>query len=209
MYQLYYSAGACSMAINVILNELAQPFDLINANQPNSKSRTPEFLKVSPRGYVPILVVDGTPISEGGAIITYLCDTHPSDLMPKSGIARAKALEALMFCNATLHPAYSKAFGVFKSNFDDATKKQVLDAACEGIQKLWNDVEQKLGSQKYLCGDKVTCADILMTVIANWGSFEGRVNLGPNVKRLCAEISSRPAYQKALQAEGVEYKAAA
>jgi len=209
MYKLYYSAGSCSMSIHAILNELGQKFELVDANQPGTKTRTAEFLKISPRGTVPVLEIDGTPIHEGGAIITYLCDTHESALLPKSGMARAKALEALMFCNATLHPAYSRAFGAMKQA-DPAVKEMLLAAAAENINKLWAEVDGKLGQRKYLAGDAITAGDILMTVNANWsGAFGEAIKIGPNVKRVISEIKSRPAFQKALQTESVDYKVAA
>lgn len=208
-YQLYYSPGACSMAVNVLLRELNQPFELTNANQPGTKNRTPEFLAVNPRGQVPILVVDGTPISEGGAILTYLCDTHPGALLPQSGIARAQALEGLMFCNSTLHPKYGPAFGALKTK-SGAELDAALDQSGEAVQKLWDHVEEKLGKQKYLAGNQITVGDILMTVIANWnGVFGNRVKLGPNVTRVLSEVKSRPAFQQALESEGQTYKAAA
>lgn len=209
MYKLYYSAGACSMAIHVILNEIGCPYELIDANQPGTKTRTAEFLKISPRGMVPVLEIEGVPIHEGGAIITYICDAHQSKLLPAQGLERARALEALMFCNATLHPAYSRAFGAMKQA-DPALKDAMLRNACETISKLWAEVDQKLAGQKYLAGDDVTAGDILMTVIANWsGAFGESVQIPANVKRVISEIKSRPAFQKALQAEQVEYKVAA
>lgn len=209
-YKLYYSAGACSMAIHVLLNELNQPYQLVDANKPGTKERTPEFLKISPRGMVPVLEIDGTPVYEGGAILTYLCDTHESTLLPQEGMARAKALEALMFCNSTLHPAYSRAFGAMKMTDPAIPKDKLIALACENINKLWAEVDAKLAKQKYLAGEQLTVGDILMTVIANWsGNFGSAVTLPENVKRVLAEVKARPAYQKALQSEGVEYKAAA
>ncbi len=207
-YKLYYSAGACSMAVHCILNELGQKYELVNANQEGTKTRTPEFLKISPRGMVPVLEIDGTPIFEGGAIITYLCDSHPSALLPKEGMKRAKALEALMFCNSTLHPAYSRAFGAMK--MDPSMKDKLLQLACENINKLWAEVDAKLAKQKYLAGDEMTAGDILMMVIASWsGAFGDAIQLPANVRRVVDEIKARPACQAAMQEEGVQQKAAA
>ncbi len=210
MYTLYYSPGACSMAVHVVLNELGVPFKLENTSLSEGKNRTPEFLKLNPRGAVPVLVDDGKPLTEGAAILMYLIEKHGSNLLPKSGWERAKALEALMFCNATLHPAYARGFFIKKSTKDEAAKEQLLQEACRVIQKIWDQIENKLATQPYLGGQQLTVADILMTVIANWsGMLPYPITPGPKSKELFKTIIARPAYKKALEAEHVEYKVAA
>ena len=201
-YKLYYKSGACSMAVHVILNELNVPFEAVEQKD----LKAPDFLKLNPRGQIPLLVVDGEPVKEGAAIIAYLLDTHSNDLMPKSGIERAKALEWLMWANASLHPACSKMFWLNKQSFDDATKAELAQLFSAQIQSLWDEADARLAKTKYLAGDKVTSADILMAVIANWGL---PVTLGANVKRVLKDVTALPSYQKALATEQIEYKAAA
>lgn len=202
MYTLYYKPGACSMAVHAVLNELNVPFETIK----QTDLKSPEFLKLNPRGQIPLLVVDGEPVKEGAAIITWLLDTHTSSLLPKSGIERAKALEWLMWGNASLHPACGKMFWLNKLTLDEAVKTELAKVITGQIQSLWDEADARLAKHKYLAGETLTAADILITVIANWGL---PVTLGPNVKRLIKEVSARPAYQKALKTEEVEYKAAA
>lgn len=200
-YKLFYKPGACSMAVHVILNELNVPFEAIKQDD----LKAPEFLKINPRGQVPLLLVGDEPVKEGGAIITWLLDTHENDLMPQSGIARAKALEWLMWCNASLHPACSRIFGLSKMDLDDATKEKLTPLLMNAVQALWDEAEARLAKTAYLAGDKITAADILLAVIANWGVGKP----GANVKRVLKDVIARPAYQKTLAAEQVEYKAAA
>ncbi len=203
-YKLYYKPGACSMAVHIILNELNVPFEAIKQDD----LKAPDFVKLNPRGQVPLLIVDGEPVKEGAAIITYLLDTHANNLMPKSGIERAKALEWLMWCNASLHPACSKIFGLKKPSADilDVKAKDDLQTLfLEQVQSLWDEADARLAKTRYLAGDQVTAADILMAVIANWGVGTP----GANVKRVLKDVVARPSYQKALAAEQIQYKAAA
>lgn len=202
MYKLFYKPGACSMAVHVVLNELDVPFEAVAQGD----LKDPEFIKLNPRGQIPLLLVDGEPVKEGAALIAWLLDEHQSPLLPRSGMARARALEWLMWCNASLHPACGKMFWLAKLDLDDTTRETLTKSITAQIQSLWDEADARLAKSKYLAGDDITAADILMAVIANWGL---PATLGANVKRVLKDVTNRPAYQKTLIAEGIEYKAAA
>ena len=209
MYTLYFSPGTCSLAVHVALLECNAQFKLERINTFKGEGQKPEYLKINPRGQVPVLLDGDQKIIEGAAILLHILDKQNSPLMPRNGKERDEAIQWLMFCNATLHPAYGRFF-FLKHNASDAAKTELTPIIVKAINKLWNDVEERLSSSKYLAGDQVTIADILMTVIANWGSaFPTAPTIGPKTKQLLKDISSRPAFQKAMQEENVTYKAAA
>lgn len=205
MYKLYYAPGACSLAIHALLIESGQPFEAI------SKSDVADFAALTPLGAVPLLEVNGEIIREGAAQALYLIEEHDIDLLPKAGEAgRAKALEWLLFANATMHPAYSKMFFAMRAIEDEAAKAKALEAGAGAIAKLWSLVDKQLATTPYVTGDKLSIADIMLTVYANWGGyFSVEIPLGANVKRLLKEVSAHPSFARALAAEGVDYKAAA
>lgn len=207
MYQLFYSPGACSMAVHVVINEIGQPVELTRAiiGEPSNVDKA--LHAHNPRNQVPVLVEDGKALLEGGAIITYLCDKHSSELIPTKGWERAQALQWLMFANSSLHVGYSKAAFIKRNG----GSSELFEKATGQIQSMWNQIEDHLAKsgKPYLCGDKVTAGDILVTVIANWGFLGVPFTYGPKTKTLLKSVSARPAYQKALSAENVEYKAAA
>lgn len=209
MYTLYYMPGACSVAIHVALNEVGAEFKLENVAVPNGQPRSPEFLKINPRGSVPVLKINDFILREGAAILLHLLDTHENSLLPKSGLERAAALEWLSFANASLHPAYSAAFFQHRVLGDAAKENPLYKPAIEKIQKYWDEIEQLLQTRDYLCGKDSTIADILITVIANWSPMmKEPINFGQKTKALFNRIISRPSYQKALSTEGVTYKVA-
>lgn len=82
MYTLYYSPGACSLIIHVLLEELGVAFELQKADGKSTEYRA----RVNPKGKVPAL---GTPqgvITESVAIAEYLCDHHGDGrLLGKAG----------------------------------------------------------------------------------------------------------------------------
>ena len=211
MYTLYGMTGSCSMAVHIVLNELGKEVNVIDVRVPDGQPRPADFLKINPRGNVPVLIDGGIVMREGGAIISYLLDKYESPMLPKSGAARAKALEWLMFANATMHPAYGRIFFAMAHLKDEKAKEEFITVSIKAINKLWADVEGELAKTPYICGQECTAADILLSVIANWGqaTFAKQLTFGPNVTRMLKAVSSRPAFQKALAAEAVEYKAAA
>lgn len=210
MYKLYYTPGACSMAIHVALNECNAEFTLEKVDMQAGQNRTPEFLKINPRGQIPVLIDDGRAIREGAAMLIHILEKHNNALLPKNDPERASALEWMMFCNATLHPAYARVFFLLKNPADQAAKEPLLDAAIANINKLWEEVEERLSVSPYLAGEQATIADILLTVIANWSARMPKpITLGAKTKQLLRTIIARPAYAKALATESVEYKVAA
>lgn len=198
------------MAAHILLNEVGADFSLENCSIQEGKNRTPEFLKHNPRGQVPVLVEDGAPLLEGAAQLIYLCEKFKSPLLPASGWERAQALQWLMFCNSTLHPAYSRCFWLNRQTDVPAAKEALLPRAVEWVNKCWADVEAHLQTRDYLCGGTCTIADILLTVIANWsGKLGVAPQIGPKTRALFARVIARPAYQKALATEQIQYREAA
>lgn len=209
MYQLYYAPGTCSLAVHVLLNELNQPVELTRLSLQDP--RPAEFLKVNPRGNVPVLVDDGTVVREGGAILTYLADKHKSDLLPREGASRARALEWLMFANASLHPTYARSFFLKRGLPEgEAANHPLYTATIEAIQKYWDEIESELQTRPYIAGESVTLADILLTVIGSWGPWLLQpVTFGAKTQDLFKRVAAREAYKKAVASEQASLKAAA
>lgn len=209
-YELYTMAGSCSMAVHAIVNELGldAKIRIAEKNDGPNGIKSPAYLKINPRGNVPCLVEDGQAMIEGAAIITYLCDKE-GKLIPKSGKERAKALQWLMFCNSTLHPAYGRTFWVSSNIPEGEIQMNAIAAARKQIQQLWDYIEGELekSGTTYLCGNDPSAADFLLTTIANWNP--AAYNFGAKTKAIFKNISARPSYQKALSEEKIEYKAAA
>jgi glutathione S-transferase len=70
----------------VMIHEKGVPFE---RRYIDLKAKPDWFLKISPRGKVPVLLVDGQPLFESMAIIEFLDETLPPSLLPAEPIARA------------------------------------------------------------------------------------------------------------------------
>ncbi len=204
MYTLYYLPDACSLATQVILHELKQPVSLINMQD------VPDFKAINPVGSVPVLVNQDANNREnvrreGAAIILHLLNSHENIMLPKSGLSRDRAIENIMFANATMHPAYGRLFFISQHITDENTQQQAYQAATQAINGLWHVVELQLSQQDFLGGDAPGAADILLAVYARWGgSFPVEIQLGTNTQKMLSAVQQMPNFLKALQAEKVQ-----
>ena len=122
--KLYYSPGACSLAAHIILNEINVDFDLVRVDLKTHKTeKGVDYYEINPKGYVPALEINpGLILTENVAILPFLAQHDPKqDLIPPSGLGRAKVLEWLGYLNSELHDAYSV---FFSAPLDDEGKKK-------------------------------------------------------------------------------------
>jgi glutathione S-transferase len=208
MYTLYGTPGTCSLALHVVLNEIGCQFQWKNVSAESAPEARESFLKLNPLGAVPVLQDGALTLTEGAAILLYLCEKHNSPLLPKEEAARAKALEWLMFANATVHPAYGRGFFLKKMCSNNESCKPLIEATVERINTLWGLVEKQLEKTPYCAGQTLTCADILLTVIANWSrNIPGTIVFSPQTKALFQKVCTLPCFTKALAQEEVSYSA--
>ncbi|MBN8542727.1 MAG: glutathione S-transferase family protein [Alphaproteobacteria bacterium] len=207
-YQLYFAPGTCSLAVHVLLREVGASFELIKEDI-KANPRNAEYMKLNPRGSVPILVVDGKVLREGAAILTYIAETHESSLLPSSGWERAKAMEWLAFGNSTLHPVYGRLFGMKGKLGDKAPENEFYQMGVAAIKKYWAEVESVLATQEYIAGNTITVGDILLSVIASWSPLiSPEITFGAKTTAYLEKIRSRESYVSSVDAEKSAKKAA-
>ncbi|MFT5759070.1 MAG: glutathione S-transferase [Alteromonadaceae bacterium] len=201
MYTLYYSPGACSLATQVVLKELAQEVKIIDVNTLEN------FQSINPVATVPVLVDDDKILTEGAAIMLYILDKHKNSMLPSSEDARQKAIQNIMFANATMHPAYGRLFFLAQHIDDEIIKQSALNSAADSINNLWQVVEKKLTFQSFLGGDSPSAADIMLAVYSTWGQyFPVKILLGERTNRMLNAIQTMPNFIEAVAAEQVVSK---
>jgi glutathione S-transferase len=199
--KLYYSPGACSLAIHILLRETESPFELVKVDTAAHKTTSgTDFYRINPKGQVPVLEVDnGEFLTEGPVIAQYICEkAGRTDLMPAAGtMARYRVAEWQNYVTSELHKSFTPLF----SAAFDATAK----AAHSGVlRKKLTWVSGQLATGDHLTGAPFTAADAYLFTVANWAKFVGLdiSDLAP-LARFMDRVASRPAVRAAMQAEGL------
>lgn len=196
MYTLYYIPGACSLATQTVLHELEQDVNIVDIKDVD------DFSTINPVSTVPVLVDGDRVLREGAAVMLYLLDKHESAMLPREGRERTRAIQNIMFANATMHPAYSRLFFIDQAVSDSAAKMEAYQAAAKSINNLWDVVNRELGDKPFLGGDRPSAADIMLTVYSRWGEyFPVKIDFGSAVEAMLDEVQKLPSFRKALDNE--------
>src|ERR1700704_5423447 len=87
MLTLYFAPGSSSMAVHMALHEIGVPFEARPMSFKRRDMHAPEFLALNPEGKVPVLLIDGRPLTEVAAILFYLAKRFPdAELLPRDDI---------------------------------------------------------------------------------------------------------------------------
>jgi glutathione S-transferase len=185
MLTLYFAPGSSSMAPHIALNEIGVPFEARAVSFAAKGTRALEILALNPEGKVPILVIDGRPLTEVAAILFWLARRFPeASLLPANDIdAEAEAISWMSFAAATLHPARWQGGEVARKAFAIA--------------------DRRLGTGAWAVGESYSIADIHLFRLFWRLRFAGQAPHGayPNLDRHYAAMMARPAVQRTCAAE--------
>ena len=107
MLKLYYAPGACSTASHIGLEESGAKYDSQALSFASNEQKTPEYLKINPRGRVPALVIDEGTIVENTAILDYVATRYAPALMPSDPVQRARAISLMAWFSNNVHPSFT------------------------------------------------------------------------------------------------------
>ncbi len=199
--KLYFSPGACSLAVHIALREIGVTFDGVPVDlAKHTTADGADFHAISPRGYVPLLQLDdGSRHTEVASLLQYVADLDPAQaLIGATGSARRLAVvEWLTFVSTELHKTFSP--WLWHKETADSTRQAVNDKLATRFAEL----DALLSTQDYLVGE-YSVADAYAFTIVNWANFLALpLTPYPYLKTYLGRVSARPRVQKALRAEGL------
>lgn len=101
---LYYAPMTCALVPYVTLTEAGAEFEVHNVNTRSGGTCTPEFLAVNPKHKVPVLLIDGEPLTENIAIQVWIARRFPHAGLLPAGNDEIKAISLMAWFASTVHP---------------------------------------------------------------------------------------------------------
>ena len=149
--ELYFAPGACSFVphagLEVVKAATGQDFTPHMVKLHKGEHKTPEYLAMNPEGLVPVLKVDGHPLTQIVAICDFMDRSFPqAGLLPSDAWARAQAMSRFAWMNNT--EQYRKH-----------------------LARIEHMVEH--AGTPYLLGDRVSFLDAYALTLLRWGGYAG------------------------------------
>ncbi|MBV9653194.1 MAG: glutathione S-transferase family protein [Acetobacteraceae bacterium] len=203
--KLYYSPGACSIGIHVLLEELGAPYESQVISLAKGQQREEPFATVNPKGKVPVLErSDGSVLTEFPAISYWLARSNPAaKLFPDDLGEQARVLETIDYVVATIHmQGFARMFRPENFGPNEADREAVQSRGREIARNGLALLDKTLGQREYVAGSQFSIADAALFYVEFWA---GRLNieLPPNLARHYARLRERPAVQRVIAKENV------
>jgi glutathione S-transferase len=176
----------------IVLAEKDIAFERIDIDLANK----PEwFLRVSPLGKTPVLLVDGEALFESAVICEYLDDTTWPRLHPGDAWLRARHRAWMEFGSTVLNTI---------AGFYNAPDEQVLRSKAEELGQRFAQIEAVLGDGPYFAGESFSIVDAVFgpvfryfDVLDGTGDF-GFFQATPRVQAWRATLAARPSVRHAV-----------
>jgi glutathione S-transferase len=201
MLTLYLSLGFSSMAPHIALHEIGVDFESRWISFAKREQYAPESLALNPEGKVPILLVDGRPLTEVATFLYYLAKRFPNaDLFPADDLeAEVHVISWMSFIASTVHPA--RRIGGVRVERESGVRY-----VFEGSLKRWKEVfkiaEERLGRRDWAVG-RYSIADIHLFRV--YWRFFNSTRLAPKTFPCLSahyeRMMARPAVRRVLEIE--------
>lgn len=193
MYTVIGTANSRAARVLWMMEELGLRYEHVAA-PPQSEGVT----AFNPAGKVPVLIVDGTPVTDSTAIIQYLADRHGSLTHAAGTLERARQDSLTQFLldefDANLWMAARHSF-VLPEELRHAAIKNTLRWEFERSQRT---LIHRMGDGPFIMGDVMTVPDIILSHCCTWALSAKFPIIEHRLTEYLDRMRARPAYQRAM-----------
>jgi glutathione S-transferase len=202
MLKLYFAPGACSTASHIGLEESGAKFEGQALSFAKNEQKTPEYLRINPRGRVPALVIDDGTIVENTAILDYVASRYAPQLMPKDPAQRARAISLMAWFSNNVHPAFTHIGRPERFADDPAVFDHLKTKGRANFWAALQEIDGIIGDKQWIMGDQFSMVDGYALVFYGWGKRIGLpITELKHYTAWAGRMLARPAVRRVLERE--------
>ncbi|WP_172300121.1 glutathione S-transferase family protein [Pseudoruegeria sp. HB172150] len=193
MYEVIGNRNSRTTRVLWMLEEIGAEYRLTEV-----PPQAPEVRSLNPSGKIPVMVADGTALTDSTAILHYLADSNEALTFPAGTVDRARQDAATFFLldefDALLWFSARHSFALPEVRRVPAVKDSLRWEYGRSLERLAG----RLGDGPYLMGDTMTVADIIAGHCLSW-AVVARFPRGEGaVADYLERLRARPAFRRAM-----------
>lgn len=204
MLKLYYTAGTCSLASHIALEDAGAGYSTERISFKANQQNTPEYLAINPKGRVPALVTDRGILTETPAMLAFIAQSFPkARLAPfDDAFAFAQVQSFNSFICSSLHIAHAHRMRGYRWATEESSFADMQRKVPQSVGACYSLIEQHMLRGPWVMGDAYTICDPYLFTVAQWMEGDGiDPSDFPKIKDHRQRMSERPAVQKAIDEE--------
>lgn len=201
---LYYTPHTCSLASHIALEQAGAQYQARRIDFSKHEQRSPEYLKVNPKGRVPALVTSRGTLSETPAILAFVAQSFPeARLAPlDDAFAFAEVQSFNSYLCSTVHVAHAHRMRGRRWADDPTAIEAMKRKVPQSVGECFDLVEREMLRGPWVMGSRYSVCDMYLFTLAQWLEDDG-VDLRrlPRVADHRRRMSEDPVVARVIAAE--------
>ena len=181
MLTLYFAPHTISLATHIVLEEVGADYSTVRIDFATNQQRSPDYLKVNPKGRMPALVTDRGILTETPAMLVYVAQSFPhphlgADLAPIDDpffFAQIQSFNSWLCSH--LHVAH--AHRMRGHRWVDADDRHAIAAmqrkVPQSVGESFAMIERGMLKGPWVMGERYTICDPYLFTVAQWLEADG------------------------------------
>lgn len=199
---LYFAPGTCALAAHLALELAGARYETVRLDFRQQQQRSPEYLRVNPKGRVPALATPQGVLTETPALLQFIAQSHPqAGLAPQDAFALAKMNEFNSYLASTVHVNHAHKGRGYR--WVDAEDSAALEAMKKKVPQTMAEcftlIEEQMLQGPWVLGERMSTSDLYLFTIARWLEGDGvDVQRFPRVAELVKRMEAIPGVRSVL-----------
>jgi len=170
MLTLFHAPGSCAMATHLALEHSGLPYTARKVDFKNQEQRSPDFLKINPKGRVPALVTDHGVLTETPALLVYVAQLAPeAKLAPLDDpFAFAQMQSFNSYMCSTVHVAHAHRYRGYRWSDDEAAIATMVTKVPQNMRDCFSLIENDYLRGPWVLGKQISVCDMYLFTVCRW-----------------------------------------
>ena len=201
MLKLFYTPGTCALASRIALEDAGADYEIIRVDFSKQEQRSPEFLKINPKGRVPALSTDKGILTETPAILAFVAQSFPNArLAPLDDPYAFAEMQAFnSYISSTVHVNHAHGRRGTRWANDETSLADMKSKVPETMAAAMELIEYGMFEGPWVMGETYTVADPYLFTMARWLEGDGvDIETLPRIKDHMNRMAGLESVKRAL-----------